>query len=129
MIWHGRVVEVRDSGGRRQQTSGGPVGWPADRLGGALACTSIGLTALLGGVWPLLAGGDRRHARAAAVVRWHGVGIGAAALLTLWWQAGGDRPVWVIPAVWGPIALALLASTAAFTTAALRDPGGVPARR
>jgi hypothetical protein len=65
LIWHGQVVEVRDADGQRQQTSSGPVGQPEDRLGGALACISIGLTALVGGLWPLFAPGKRRHAKAA----------------------------------------------------------------
>ncbi|MFC3350213.1 hypothetical protein ACFOOM_22855 [Streptomyces echinoruber] len=120
LIWHGQVVEVRDSAGRRQQTSFGPVEWPEDRLGGALACVSFGLAALVGGLWPLFAPGDRRHAAAAAAVRWHGVGMAAAAILTLWAQAANDWPMWAIPAIWGPLALLLLASTAAFVRAALR---------
>ncbi|MFI6207404.1 hypothetical protein ACIBAI_13510 [Streptomyces sp. NPDC051041] len=120
LIWHGQVVEVRDADGRRQQTSDGPVGWPEDRLGGALACVSFGVTALAGTLWPLLARGRRGHLTAAAVVRWHGVGLGAAAILTLWVQAANDWPLWTIPAVWGVLALLLLASMAAFATAALR---------
>jgi len=120
LIWHGEAVEVQDTGGRRQQTSDGPVGWPEDRLGGALACLSFGLTALAGGLWPLLVRGNRRHAKAAAVVRWHGVGLGATAILTLWAQGANDWPMWAIPAIWGPLALLLLASLAAFTLAALR---------
>ncbi|CAM5315888.1 hypothetical protein [Streptomyces purpurascens] len=120
LIWHGRVVEVRDSDGRRQQTSSGPVGWPEDRLGGALACVSFGLTALVGGLWPLLARGDRRHAKAGAVVRWHGVGLGATAILTLWAQSANDWPMWAIPAIWGPLALLVLASMTAFALAAVR---------
>ncbi|MDF3140564.1 MULTISPECIES: hypothetical protein [unclassified Streptomyces] len=120
LIWHGQVVEVRDADGRRQQTSSGPVGWPEDRLGGALACISFGLTALVGGLWPLLARGKRRHAKAATVVRWHGVGMGATAILTLWAQAANDWPIWAIPAIWGPLALLILASTVAFALAALR---------
>ncbi|MFD7285253.1 hypothetical protein [Streptomyces sp. NPDC059863] len=120
LIWHGQVVEVRDADGRRQQTSAGPVGWAEDRLGGALACVSFGLAALVGGLWPLFAPGDRRHAKAAAMVRWHGVGMGAAAVLTLWAQANNDWPMWAIPALWGPLALILLASTVAFAIGALR---------
>ncbi|WP_251062347.1 MULTISPECIES: hypothetical protein [unclassified Streptomyces] len=120
LIWYGRVVEVRDADGRRQQTSAGPVGWPDDRLGGAFACVSFGLTALVGGVWALLARGDRRRAAAATVVRWHGVGMAAAALLTLWVQVANDWPTWAIPAIWGPLALFLLASMVAFVIAALR---------
>ncbi|MFI7408429.1 hypothetical protein ACIBU0_07150 [Streptomyces sp. NPDC049627] len=120
LIWHGEVVEVRDADGRRQQTSSGPVGWPEDRLGGALACLSFGLIALVGGLWPLFAPGRRRHAKAAAVVRWHGVGIGGAAILTLWAQAANDWPLWAIPAIWGPLALLFLASMVAFVLAALR---------
>jgi hypothetical protein len=120
LIWHGQVVEVRDSDGRRQQTSAGPVGWPADRLGGALACVSFGLVALVGGVWPLLARGNPRHETAAKVVRWHGLGLGGAAILTLWVQAANDWPMWSIPAVWGALALLLLSSTTAFVMAALR---------
>ncbi|MFE3636684.1 hypothetical protein [Streptomyces sp. NPDC059168] len=131
LVWHGRVVEVRDAAGRRQQTSDGPLGWPEDRLGGTLACGSLGLTALVGGVWPLFASDDRRHARAAAVVRWHGVGMAVAAVLTLWAQAANDWPMWAIPAIWGPLALVVLAAMVAFTVAALRgDPDdGIPAAR
>ncbi|MFI6494993.1 hypothetical protein [Streptomyces sp. NPDC050564] len=120
VIWHGHVVEVRDAEGRQQQTSSGPVGWPEDRLGGALACLSFGLTALVGGLWSLLARGNRRHATAAIVVRWHGVGMGVTAILTLWAQAANDWPIWAIPAIWGPLALLLLASMVAFAIAALR---------
>ncbi|MEU1254105.1 hypothetical protein ABZ445_12545 [Streptomyces chartreusis] len=120
VIWHGRVVEVRDADGRRQQTSVGPVGWPADRLGGALACIPGGLAAVAGGLWALLARGNRRHAAAATVVRWHGVAIGAAALLTLWAQSGNDWPMWALPAIWGPITLILLACMTGFVIAALR---------
>ncbi|MFE5402589.1 hypothetical protein ACFQ9Z_14525 [Streptomyces sp. NPDC056580] len=120
LIWHGRVVEVRDAGGRRQQTSDGPVGWPEDRLGGALACGSFGLAALVGAVWSLFARDDRRHARAASVVRWHGAGMAVAALLTLWAQSANDWPMWSIPAIWGPLALLALASTVAFAVAAVR---------
>ncbi|MGI5376879.1 hypothetical protein ACQEV2_22045 [Streptomyces sp. CA-251387] len=120
LIWHGEVVEVRDADGRRQQTSSGPVGWPEDRLGGALACVSFGLAALVGGLWPLFVPGRRRHARAAAVVRWHGVGLGGTAILTLWAQAANDWPLWAIPAIWGPLALLILTSMVAFVLAALR---------
>lgn len=120
LVWHGQVVEVRNAGGQRQQTSAGPVGWPEDRLGGTLACLSFGLTGLVGGLWPLCAPGRRRHARAGAVVRWHGVGMGVTAILTLWAQMANDWPLWAIPAIWGPIALLLTASTVAFTVAALR---------
>ncbi|WP_405725391.1 hypothetical protein OG607_20845 [Streptomyces sp. NBC_01537] len=120
LIWHGHVVEVRDAGGRRQETSSGPLEWPEDRLGGALACISFGLTALVGGLWPLFVPGNRRHAAAAATVRRHGVGMGVAAILTLWAQAANDWPLWAIPAIWGPLALLLLASMVAFAIAALR---------
>ncbi|MFJ1969389.1 hypothetical protein ACIO93_12045 [Streptomyces sp. NPDC087903] len=120
LIWHGQVVEVRDADGRRQQTSAGPVGWAEDRLGGMLACLSIGLAALVGGLWPLFARGNRRHATAATVVRWHGVGMGVVAVLALWAQAANDWPMWSIPAIWGPLALLLLASMVAFALAALR---------
>jgi hypothetical protein len=120
VIWHGQVVEVRDAEGRRQQTSDGPVGWPEDRLGGALACVSFGLAALVGALWPLFARGDGRHATAAKMVRWHGVGLGATAILTLWAQASNDWPLWAIPAIWGPLALLLLASMTAFALGALR---------
>ncbi|MFF4968541.1 hypothetical protein [Streptomyces sp. NPDC001037] len=120
LIWHGRVVEVRDARGRRQQTSDGPVGWPEDRLGGALACGSFGLAALVGAVWSLFARDDRRHARAASVVRWHGVGMAVLALPTLWAQSANDWPMWSIPAIWGPLALLVLASMVAFAVAAVR---------
>ncbi|MEU2430237.1 hypothetical protein ABZ611_12070 [Streptomyces sp. NPDC007861] len=119
VIWHGQLVEVRDAEGRRQQTALGPTGWPQDRLGGALACVSFGVTALVGSLWPLFAPGNRRHATAAAMVRWHGVGMGVAAVLTLWVQAANDWPMWTIPAIWGPLALFLLASMVAFAVAAL----------
>jgi hypothetical protein len=120
LIWHGHVVEVRDAHGQRQQTSTGPLEWPEDRLGGALACISFGLTALVGGLWPLFVSGNRRHAAAGAVVRWHGLGMGVAAILTLWAQAANDWPLWAIPAIWGPLALLILASMVAFAIAALR---------
>jgi hypothetical protein len=96
------------------------VGWPEDRLGGALACVSFGLAALVGGVWPLFARGDERRVRAAKMVRWHGVGLGATAILTLWAQAANDWPLWAVPAIWGPLALLILASMTAFALGALR---------
>lgn len=120
LIWHGRIVEVRDADGRRQQTASGPVGWAEDRLGGALACISFGLIALVGTLWPFFARGSRRHAKAATVVRWHGVGIGGAAIPILWARAANDWPMWAIPAIWGPLALLLLACMVAFVIAALR---------
>lgn len=120
VIWHGQVVEVRDAEGRRQQTSDGPVGWPEDRLGGALACTSFGLAALAGGLWPLFARGEPRHTTAARMVRWHGVALGGTAVLTLWAQAANDWPFWALPAIWGPLALLILASMTAFALGALR---------
>lgn len=120
LIWYGQVVEVRDADGQRQQTSDGPVGWPEDRLGGALACVSFGVTALVGALWSLFARGKRGHVTAATVVRWHGVGLGTAAILALWVQAANDWPMWAIPAIWGTLALFLLASMVAFATAALR---------
>ncbi|MEU7722081.1 hypothetical protein [Streptomyces tibetensis] len=120
VIWHGQIVEVRDGEGRRQQTSDGPVGWPEDRLGGALACISFGLAALVGGVWPLFARGEERRVTAAKMVRWHGVGLGATAILTLWAQAANGWPLWALPAIWGPIALLVLASMTAFALGALR---------
>ncbi|MGA5898659.1 hypothetical protein [Streptomyces venetus] len=120
LIWHGEVVEVRDDAGRRQRTSASPVGWPEDRLGGALICLSFGPLAVVGGVWPLFARGSRRHAKAASVVRGHGVGMAGAAVLTLWAQSANDWPLWSIPAIWGPLALLALASMTAFVIAALR---------
>ncbi|WP_190197494.1 hypothetical protein [Streptomyces djakartensis] len=108
VIWQGQVVEVRDDGGRRQRTSDSPVGWPEDRLGGAMIRLSFGLPALIGGAWPLFARGDRRHGRAASVVRGHGVGMAGAAVLTLWAQSAGDWALWSVPAVWGPLALLAL---------------------
>ncbi|MFF3871374.1 hypothetical protein [Streptomyces sp. NPDC001978] len=120
LIWHGHVVEVRDAEGRRQETSSGPLEWPEDRLGGALACISFGVTALVGALWALFARGRRRHATAAAIVRWHGVGLGGAAILTLWAQAANSWPMWAIPAIWGPLVLLILASAVAFAIAALR---------
>ncbi|WP_406164799.1 hypothetical protein [Streptomyces sp. NBC_00996] len=120
LIWHGRVIEVRDAEGRRQQTSFGPLEWPEDRLGGALACISFGLTGLVGGLWTLFARGNGRHAKAATVERWHGVGMGGAAILTLWAQAANGWPMRAIPSIWGPIALLFLASMVAFAIAAVR---------
>ncbi|MET7451485.1 hypothetical protein ABZT03_06220 [Streptomyces sp. NPDC005574] len=120
LIWHGQIVEVRDAEGRLQQTSAGPAGGPEDRLSGALACIPFGLITLVAGLWSLVAPRNRRHARATAVVWWHGVGIGVAALLTSWAQAANDWPMWAIPAVWAPFALLLLASMVAFVMAALR---------
>ncbi|WP_234310608.1 MULTISPECIES: hypothetical protein [unclassified Streptomyces] len=121
VIWQGEIVEVRDDGGRRQRTSDSPVGWPEDRLGGAMICLSFGLAAFVGGAWPLFARGERRHVKAASVVRWHGVGMAGAAVLTLWAQSANDWPLWSIPAVWGPLALLALASMTAFVIAALRE--------
>ncbi|MFC5217162.1 hypothetical protein [Streptomyces coerulescens] len=135
VIWHGQVVEIRDADGRRQQTSVGPVGWPADRLGGALALVPLGLTAVSGGLWGFLARGSRRHTTAAAVVRWHGIAIGVTAMLTLWAQSANHWPIWALPAIWGPIALILLACMTGFVIAALHgeleddeqaDPQGTP---
>jgi hypothetical protein len=120
LIWHGQIVEVRDADGQRQETSTGPLGWPEDRLGGALACISFGLTGLVGSLWPLFTPRNRRRAAAGSVVRWHGVGLGGTAILTLWAQAANKWPLWSIPAIWGPLALLLLASMVAFSLAALR---------
>ncbi|MFC5801349.1 hypothetical protein [Streptomyces formicae] len=64
--------------------------------------------------------------KAAIAVRWHGVGIGVAAILMLWTRSANDWPMWAIPAIWMPVALLLLASMTAFTVAALR---GRPGRR
>jgi hypothetical protein len=119
LIWRGRVVDVRDAAGRWQETSDGPLEWPEDRLGGALAGLSFGLVGLVGALWPLFAPGPR-HASAASAVRWHGVAMGVAAIVTLWVQAANEWPMWSIPAVWGPLALLLLASAVAFAVAALR---------
>ncbi|MGC0209313.1 hypothetical protein [Streptomyces levis] len=127
VIWRGRLVEVRDAEGRRQQTADGPVGWPADRLGGALACLSFGLAGLVGVVWPLLRRGDRRHATAGQVVRWHGAVLGVLAILTLWARSANDWPLWAIPAIWGPLAVLGLASMTAFVLAALRGELSDPA--
>ncbi|MFI1652333.1 PH domain-containing protein [Streptomyces avidinii] len=123
VVWRGSIVEVRDAEGRRQQTTFGPVGWPADRLGGALALISFGLIALVGSLWAIVKRGDRRHERAAAVVRWHGAAVGVAAILTLWAQANNDWPMWAIWAIWGPLALILLATMVACAVAALRSDG------
>ncbi|MFJ5684766.1 hypothetical protein [Streptomyces sp. NPDC093099] len=120
LIWHGEVVEVRDAGGQRQQTSAGPLGWPEDRLGGALAGVSFGLTALVGSLWSLFARGSWRHAKAATVVRWHSVGFGVTAVLALWVQGSNEWPMWAVPALWGPVALLLVACMVAFAVAALR---------
>ncbi|MFE2541622.1 hypothetical protein [Actinacidiphila glaucinigra] len=119
LIWRGQVVEVRDAAGTWQETSDGPLEWPEDRLVGALAGLSTGLMALVGALWALFTRGSR-HARAARVVRWHGVPMGVAAVVVLWVQAAGEWPMWSIPAIWGPLALLLLASAAAFAAAALR---------
>ncbi|MFI8219059.1 hypothetical protein [Streptomyces sp. NPDC085932] len=127
VIWRGRLVEVRDAEGRRQQTADGPVGWPADRLGGALACLSFGLAGLVGVVWPLFRRGDRRHATAGQVVRWHGAVLGVLAILTLWARSANDWPLWAIPAIWGPLAVLGVASMTAFVLAALRGELSDPA--
>ncbi|THA58016.1 hypothetical protein [Streptomyces sp. A1136] len=121
VIWRGRIVEVRDADRRRQQTTFSPVGRPADRLGGVLTCISFGLTALVGSLWGLIRRRERRHARAAAMVRWHGVALGLTALLTLWAQANNDWPMWAIPVIWGPLALILLATSVASAVAALHS--------
>ncbi|WP_199791399.1 hypothetical protein [Streptomyces sp. 142MFCol3.1] len=120
LIWHGQVVEVRDADGRRQQTSEGPVGWPEDRLGGALACLSFGLTALVGAACGLFARDNRRRATAARIVRWHGVGMGGAAILTLWAQGANSWPMWAMLAIWGSVALLLCVSMLAFAIGAVR---------
>ncbi|CAM5620222.1 hypothetical protein SAVIM40S_02424 [Streptomyces avidinii] len=93
VVWHGGVVEVRDADGLRQQTTLRPVGWPADRLGGALALISFGLIALVGSLWAIVKRPDRRHHRAAAMVRWHGAALGVTAILTLWAQANNNWPM------------------------------------
>ncbi|WP_405419591.1 hypothetical protein [Streptomyces erythrochromogenes] len=136
LVWRGGIVEVRDADGRRQQTAYGPSEWPADRLGGALAFISFGLIALVGSVWMIVKSGDRRHERAAAMVRWHGVALGVTALLTLWAQANNGWPLWAIGAIWGPIVLVLLATMVVSAIAALRSTvegggpaGGLSARR
>ncbi|MCX4808580.1 hypothetical protein OG594_44575 [Streptomyces sp. NBC_01214] len=126
MVWHGGIVEVRDAGGLRQQTTFGPVGWPADRLGGALAFISFGLTALVGSLWAIVKRHDRRHQRAAAMVRWHGVALGVTAILSVWAQLNNNWPmwaIWAIWAIWGPLALVLLATMVASAIAALRSNG------
>lgn len=120
LIWYGQVVELRDADGRSQQTSDGPVGWPEDRLGGAFACFSFGVIALVGALWSLFARGRRGHEQAASVVRWHGVGLGVATILALWVQTASDWPMWTIPAAWGVFALVFLTSMVVSATAALR---------
>ncbi|MDX3234490.1 hypothetical protein PV392_02055 [Streptomyces sp. ME03-5709C] len=119
VVWRGRLVDLRDASGRWQETSDGPLEWPEDRLGGALAGLSFGVMGLVGTLWSLLAP-DPRHASAARAVRWHGAAMAVAALVALWVQAANDWPMWSIPAVWGPSALLLLASAGAFTVAGLR---------
>ncbi|MGW6984860.1 hypothetical protein ACWGE1_36320 [Streptomyces sp. NPDC054932] len=121
VVWRGGIVEVRDADGRRQQTTFGPVGWPADRLGGALACISFGLVALAGSLWAIVKRHDRRHERAAAMVRRHGAALGITALLTLWAQGNNNWPLWAIWAIWGPLALVLLGTMVASAAAALRS--------
>ncbi|MFF4299521.1 PH domain-containing protein [Streptomyces vinaceus] len=123
VVWHGGIVEVRDTDGLRQQTTLGPVGWPADRAGGALALISFGLVAFIGSLWAVVKRHDPRHQRAAAMVRWHGAALGVAAILTLWAQSNNDWPVWAIWAIWGPLALVLLAAMAASAIAALHGNG------
>ncbi|ROQ93729.1 PH (Pleckstrin Homology) domain-containing protein [Streptomyces sp. 2132.2] len=123
VVWHGGIVEVRDSDGLRQQTTLGPVGWPADRVGGALALISFGLVALVGSLWAIVKRHDRRHQRAAALVRWHGAALGVAAILTLWAQSNNNWPMWAIWAIWGPLALILLATMVASAIAALHGNG------
>lgn len=120
LIWYGDVVEVRDADGLRQQTSDGPVGWPQDRLGGAIGCISFGAVAFVGGLWGLLGRRSRRQVVAAAAVRWHGLGIGSAAIVALWVQAAAGWPMWSIPVGWGVLTLLLLGSAVGFVVAALR---------
>lgn len=119
VVWRGRLVDLRDAAERWQETSDGPLEWPEDRLGGALAGLSFGLMGLVGTVWSLLAPGPR-HMSAARAVRWHGVAMAAAAIVTLWVQAANDWPMWSLPAIWSPLALLLLASAVAFAAAGLR---------
>ncbi|MFW6691884.1 hypothetical protein [Streptomyces sp. MAR4 CNX-425] len=120
LVWKGDVVEVRDAEGRRQQTSDGPVGWPEDRLAGAIGCVSFGVVAFAGGLWGLFGRRSRRHVVAAAAVRWHALAIGAAAIVMLWVQAGAGWPMWSIPVGWGVAALVLLGSAVGFALAGLR---------
>ncbi|WP_240929407.1 hypothetical protein [Streptomyces coryli] len=96
------------------------MGWPEDRLAGAIGCVSFGVMAFAGGLWGVLGCRSRRHVVAAAAVRWHALGIGAAAIVTLWVQVAADWPMWSIPAGWGVLALLLLGSAAGFVVAALR---------
>ncbi|MEU1571353.1 hypothetical protein ABZ519_09380 [Streptomyces collinus] len=65
------------------------------------------------------------------MVRWHGVALGGTAVLTLWAQAANDWPFWALPAIWGPLALLILASMTAFALGALRGDldDGAPAPR
>ncbi|MGW8776565.1 PH domain-containing protein [Streptomyces sp. NPDC055796] len=123
VVWRGGIVEVRDADGLRQQTTLGPVGWPADRLGGALALISFGVIALAGSLWAIVKRHDQRHQRAAAMVRWHGAALGVTAILTLWAQSNNNWPVWAIWAIWGPLALILLATMVASAIAALHGNG------
>ncbi|MFI7139698.1 hypothetical protein ACIBQ5_18590 [Streptomyces massasporeus] len=61
-----------------------------------------------------------RSETAAKTVRWHGVALGATAILTLWAQAANEWPLWAVPAIWGPLALLIPASMTAFALGALR---------
>ncbi|MFB7983984.1 PH domain-containing protein [Streptomyces vinaceus] len=123
VVWHGGIVEVRDPDGLRQQTTLGPVGWPADRAGGALALISFGLVAFVGSLWAVVKRHEPRHQRAAAMVRWHGAALGVAAILTLWAQSNNNWPMGALWAIWGPLALILLATMAASAIAALHGNG------
>lgn len=120
LVWHGKVIEVRDTDGRRQPTSDGPVGRSEDRLAGAIGCLSFGAVAFIGGLWGLLGRRSRRQVLAAAAVRWHGLAIGAAAIVALWAQAAAGWPMWSIPVGWGVLTLLLLGSAVGFVVAALR---------
>ncbi len=119
VIWHGQVVEVVN-GDMRQQTLDGPVGWPADRVGGALALIPAGLAGLAGGLWSLFPGVEPRRRRVSVIMQAHGFVLGAAGFVAIMVQHLAGWPVWAIPAVWGPLAFAVLASMVAFVRAVLR---------
>jgi hypothetical protein len=85
-----------------------------------IGCISFGAVAFVGGLWGLLGRRSRRQVVAAAAVRWHGLGIGAAAIVTLRVQAAAGWPMWSIPVGWGVLTLLLLGSAVGFVVAALR---------
>ncbi|MEU6314006.1 PH domain-containing protein [Streptomyces sp. NPDC047014] len=123
LVWHGDVVEVRDAEGRRQETMYGPVDMAETELGAALTGGSFGLLALVGSVWAIVGGRERRHERASAWVRWHGLALGGGALLATWAQLANGWPLWSIWVLWGPLAVVLLTTMTMTAVRALRESG------